>query len=348
MPRISPASSALPVAVIRAGRYSDKYFVRSQAVLGKERRHPEVVMQVFCKRNALLCGVDEAVASIRKGSVGRHPPCVYALQEGSRIKPWETVMHLVGDYSSFAHLETIYLGILARRTSVATAVRHVVEAAGDRPVFFFSARFEHFLMQPGDGYAAFVGGAMGVSTEANTKWVKGKQAFGTLPHALIAAYGGDTVGASVAFDRWMPKKIQRIVLVDFENDCVKTSLAVARALGRRLWGVRLDTSGEIRDQSVHGSGKDSYGVCPELVRNVRQGLNRAGFPWVKIIVSGGFTAERVKEFVARKVPFDGVGVGSAFLRERIEFTADIVKVDGRPCAKVGRVYRPNPRLKKVS
>ena len=349
MPKLSSKSfsSSLPVHAIQAGWYSDKYFVRSRTVLEKEKMHPEVVMQVFCKKDALLCGINEVIACLKKGSVPRGRLKVYALEEGARIHPWETVMHVVGDYISFIHLETLYLGILARRTSIATAVRKVVEATKGSPVLFFSARFDYFLNQPGDGYAAKWGGASGVSTEASTAWLAGEKALGTLPHGLIAAFGGDTLKASIVFDRHMPPSIRRIVLVDFENNCVKTSLAVARALGKKLWGVRLDTSREIRDRSVKGRGAESYGVSPELVWNVRKTLDREGFPWVKIIISGGFNVKRIQDFMKRRVPFDAVGIGSAFLNERIEFTADIVKLNGKPCAKVGRSHRPNPRLKRV-
>jgi nicotinate phosphoribosyltransferase len=337
----------LPVSKIRSGWYSDKYFVRSQQVLEKEGLHPEVVMQVFCKKDALLCGVDEAVDCLRRGSARPRSLKVYALSDGASIQPWETVMRIVGDYSAFAHLETIYLGILARRTSLATAGRRVVDAAGGKPVFFFSARFDHYLLQPGDGYAARMGGVQGVSTDADTAWLKGEKAFGTIPHGLIAAYGGDTVKATLAFDRHMPDSIKRIVLVDFENDCVATSRAVAHALGKRLWGVRLDTSREIRDRSVRGRGRGAYGVSAQLVRNVRLALNREGYRRVRIIVSGGFNAQRIRDFVLRRVPFDGVGVGSALLHEKVEFTADIVKANGRPCAKAGRCYRENRRLRRV-
>lgn len=345
---MSPSKSELPVSAIRAGWYSDRYFVRSRSVLEKDGAHPEVVMQVFCKKPALLCGIEETIACLKAGSPHPRRFKIDALKEGSSISPRETVMHLQGDYAAFVHLETLYLGILTRRTSIATAVRQVVEAAKGKPVFFFAARFDHFLNQPGDGYAADLGGAAGVSTDANTAWLKGKQAFGTIPHGLIAAYGGDTVRASLAFDRWMPESIKRIVLVDFKNDCVGTSLEVARVLGRRLWGVRLDTAREIRDFSVTGKGLESYGVCPELVRKVRRSLDQAGYPWVKIIVSGGFNVERVRDFIKQRVPFDAVGVGSSFLRERIEFTADIVKLNGKPCAKVGRRFRPNRRLRRVA
>lgn len=337
----------LPVRQIRSGWYSDKYFLRSRAVLRREGRRPHVVMQIFCKKSALLCGVKEAVTCLKEGSYASGRVKIYALRDGDSIKPWESVMHVAGDYTAFAHLETLYLGILARRTSVASAVRAAVRASSGKPVLFFSARFDHFLEQPGDGYAAKIGGASGVSTDANTAWIRGEEAFGTIPHALIAAYGGDTVKASLAFDRSVPRRVKRIVLVDFENDCVKTSLEVAHALGQQLWGVRLDTSREIRDRSVKGKGADSYGVCPELVRRVRKALDEAGFRKVRIVVSGGFNPERIRDFVRRGVPFDAVGVGSYFFQERVDFTADIVKVDGKPCAKVGRFFRANRRLREI-
>ncbi len=347
MTKFSSRAFGLPVSQIRQGLFSDKYFVRTRTILEKDRRHPDVVMQVFCKKSAIVCGLSEAAACLKLGS--SHPKRfrIYALRDGDRVKPWETVMHIVGDYASFAHLETLYLGILSRRTSVATAVREVVKAVSGKPVLFFSARFDHYLNQPGDGYAAALGGVSGLSTDANVFWLKGKQSFGTIPHGLIAAYGGDTVKASLAFDRYMPKSIKRIVLVDFKNDCARTSVEVAQALGRGLWGVRLDTAREIRDLSVKGRGPQSKGVSAELVRNVRQALDRAGFPWVRIIISGGFDAERIRGFVRQRVPLDAVGVGSSFYRDRIDFTADIVKLNGKPCAKVGRRFRPNRRLKRI-
>lgn len=343
---IKPSFFDLPIEKIKRGWYSDKYFIRTQETLRKSHHHPTVTMQVFCRRKAVVCGIDESIAILKRSCVGPRPVRIWALADGDPVKPWEPVMHIVGDYSSFAHLETVYLGILSRRSSIATAVNEVVKAARGKAVLFFSARFDHYAVQEGDGYAAFVGGASGVSTDANAAWWQ-EEGIGTVPHGLIAAFGGDTVKATLAFDRWMPKSVQRIALVDFDNDCVRTSLQVAQALGRRLWGVRLDTAGELWDRSIANKTISNRGVCPKLVRQVRRALERNGFKWVKIIVSGGFTAERVARFVRLKVPFDGVGVGSAFFRERIDFTADIVKVNRLPCAKVGRWYRSSARLREV-
>jgi nicotinate phosphoribosyltransferase len=243
----------------------------------------------------------------------------------------------------------VYLGVLARRTRVGTNTRRVVEAAKPKEVMFFPARHDHWLVQTGDGYAAHIAGAIGVSTDAQASWW-GSEGIGTVPHALIAAYGGDTVLASRKFAEEMDGSIRLITLVDFENDCVGTSLKVARELGDRLYGVRLDTSETLVDRSVipqMGTFKPT-GVNPQLVLNVRQALDRDGFKNVKIVVSGGFTVEKIRQFEELGVPVDAYGVGSSLFQGRFDFTADVVMVEGKPCAKVGRSYRPNPRLERVT
>jgi nicotinate phosphoribosyltransferase len=170
-----------------------------------------------------------------------------------------------------------------------------------------------------------------------------------VPHALIASYGGNTVLAATKFADWAPKDFNIVVLVDFENDSVRTALDVARALGPQLWGVRLDTSGQLVDRSLWNEmgDFDPRGVNERLVRKVRNALDENGFERVKIVVSGGFDVERIREFEANDVPVDSYGVGSSLLRGDNDFTADIVLTDGLPSAKVGRRYRPNPRLELV-
>jgi nicotinate phosphoribosyltransferase len=390
----------LPVQELRRGYRSDIYFWREKIALERHGLHPQVTMQVFQKADAVLCGMDEAIAVLRLAA-GRYrdEPHAYrlfdrflelkqtarvryvadkagyleavrekteisaeldalwewgfesldvdALADGSTIAPWESVMHIHGDASLFAHLETIYLGVLARRTRVATNVRNVVRAAQGKPVLFFPARFDHWAVQGGDGYAAHVGGAQGVSTEAQAEWW-GARAAGTVPHALIAAVGGNTVAAVRLFGETYPD-VNLVALVDFENDTIGTALQCARALGQGLWGVRLDTSEYLVDRAVQPSMGDfrPTGVVPELVGMLRAALDREGFGHVRIVVSGGFDPARIAAFEARGAPVDAYGVGSALLRGACDFTADIVRVDGRPCAKAGRWYRPNARLTRV-
>jgi len=347
-PRLDPSIFHLPVERMREGYYSDKYFVRARELLRKDKHRPRVTMQVFGKSHASLGGIDEAIAILKLCSDGWDELVVHALYDGEEIDPWETVLLIEGPYDAFANLETVYLGVLARRTRVGTNTRRVVEAAKPKEVMFFPARHDHWLVQTGDGYAAHIAGAIGVSTDAQASWW-GSEGIGTVPHALIAAYGGDTVMASRKFAEEMDKSIRLITLVDFENDCVGTSLAVARELGDRLYGVRLDTSETLVDKSVipqMGTFKPA-GVNPQLVWNVRQALDRDGFQQVKIVVSGGFTVEKIRQFEEQGVPVDAYGVGSSLFQGRFDFTADVVMVEGKPCAKVGRAYRPNPRLERV-
>src|SRR4051794_12129960 len=101
------------------------------------------------------------------------------------------------------------------------------------------------------------------------------------------------------------------VLVDFHNDSVRTAIEVADALGEQLWGVRLDTSERLVDRSLWEDMSDfkPTGVNEPLVRKVRAALDDAGHERVKIVVSGGFTADRVSEVASGggAVGPDGVG-----------------------------------------
>ncbi len=356
--RASPDTFRLPVERIRDGYYSDNYFNLTKELLEAEDHRPRVVVQVFQKRDSVLGGIDEALAILRQ-CAGRANPDgtwvdgwgeleVAALFEGDAIRAWEPVLQVEGDYSLFAHLETVYLGTLARRTLIMSNVQRVVEAAAPKPIWFFPARHDHWLVQTGDGWAAHIAGAIGVSTHAQASWWGGR-GMGTIPHGLIAAYGGDTVRAARAFADRYASAMNVTVLVDFENDSIGTALAVAGELGDRLWGVRLDTSESLVDRALWeemGTFRPT-GVNPRLVEKVRAALDDAGHGHVKIVVSGGFTVEKIGEFERLGVPTDAYGVGSSLIRGSNDYTADVVRVDGRPCAKVGRGERDASRLTPV-
>jgi nicotinate phosphoribosyltransferase len=131
---------------------------------------------------------------------------------------------------------------------------------------------------------------------------------------------------------------------------VQTALEVARTLGSKLWGVRLDTSEMLVDRSLWEEMGDfkPTGVNERLVHKVRDTLDNDGFEHVKIVASGGFTIDKIIEFEEKGVPVDAYGVGSSLIRGSNDFTADIVLTDGRPSAKVGREYKPNRRLELVT
>ena len=349
----------LPVERLRAGYYTDAYFNNARAVLEADGHHPHVLMQVFQRHRSELGGMDEALDCLRAGAARRRSdggwePAweeleVRALPEGASLEPWETVLTIEGDYALFAHTETVYLGCLARGTRIRTNVARAVAAARGKEVLYFAARHDHYLVQASDGFAALAAGAAGITTDAQGSRL-GARGLGTVPHGLIAAYAGDTARAADAFAAHLPDESRLTVLVDFENDSIATALETAERLGDRLWGVRLDTAGSLIDRALANDAapeEERQGVTPELARRVRAALDDAGYERVRIVVSGGFDADRITAFEREGVPVDVYGVGSSLLRGENDFTADVIRVDGRPCAKAGREERPNPRLEVV-
>ena len=229
-------------------------------------------------------------------------------------------------------------------------VREVVEAAGGKPILFFPARHDHWLVQTGDGWAAHVAGAIGVSTDAQASWWGGR-GVGTVPHGLIAAFGGDTVAAARAFADRFADEMNVTVLVDFENDSVRTALEVADALGDRLWGVRLDTSEPMVDRALwHEMGDfKPTGVNPELVEKVRQALDAAGH---ERRADRGVRRVRRRR---RSAEFESGGRAGGRLRRGLVAGAGRERLHGRrrtgggtrAAQRPGGASAPNPRLERV-
>ncbi|MHA1786017.1 MAG: quinolinate phosphoribosyl transferase [Candidatus Helarchaeota archaeon] len=361
---------------VRNGLYTDVYFNRSrEIILNFQKRYsdydPLLLMNVFSrhkKGEAIVCGLDYSIRLIQAAAFNQVE--IHALYDGDIIHPNETVMTIKGHLSDFIHLETLYLGVLARATRVATNTRKVVEAASkkDIPIMFFPARFDLYSNQYLDGYAAHLVGVLGASTQAQAEWW-GSKPLGTIPHALIAFFtpgeiDGKWKNATAEATKWFARTfpdVNCISLVDFENNCPETSLEVAIEMEKNelnLWGVRLDTSGSLIDFSIINKdqldAESKTGVCATLVHNVRDTLDSHGFTRdkVKIVVSGGFNVERINNFIENDVPFDSIGVGSSLLKNPVDFTADIVATekDGRlfHCGKVGRpIPKDLSRLEKV-
>jgi nicotinate phosphoribosyltransferase len=307
-----------------------------------------------------------------------------------------------GRYRDFAVLETPTLGALTRGSRVATNVYEVMRAARGKQVLFFPARFDAHEVQAADGYAYQVAVqlfnqnygkslAAHVSTDAQGDWWGGAGG-GTVSHAAIACFLGDTTEAMLAFASTRPAEIPRIAVVDFNNDCVGTSLAVIRTLFRRylelvragrpedaqrykLFGVRPDTGGTLRDVSVPPLGMKELdmGVNPRLVFFLRQAIDEAWTRWslpdewvararewchdVKIVVTGGFSPKKIRRFEELGVPADIYGVGSSLFSNSDEegtnndFTSDVVRIKigdaWRDLVKVGRRACDNPDLIRI-
>lgn len=323
-----------PTAEILAGDHSDIYLLHALQILTAEGMDPQVVMEIFPRRDGVLCGIEEVKALLRQ--VLPTGSTIWVLAEGESIQANEVVLRIQGPYQAFVTYETAILGILSQESGWATAAHACVQAAGEIPVIHFGARHVHPAVAPRLEYAAVIGGCRGCTTLAGAH-LTGIDPAGTIPHALILCFG-DTVGAIEAFDRHIDRTINRIALVDTLKDEAEESLRVARALGERLHGVRLDTPVE--------RGR----VTPDLVTEVRARLDQDGFTHVRIIVSGGIDQARIALFCERKAPVDLFGIGSAISSAPpLDFTADIKQVDGKPLAKRGRIpgITPNARLQAI-
>ncbi|MDF2945407.1 MAG: Quinolinate phosphoribosyl transferase [Bacillales bacterium] len=339
---------------IGEGWFSAVYFLKTKEIVEKYAPNNKVTMQFFQKNDAIFCGSDEAIALIHTFAKDTESLEIYSLRDGDKIKPFESVLTITGPYQNFGFLEGLIDGILARRTSVSTNVYNVVKAAAasgiQKPVIFMGDRDDHFMQQAGDGYAAYIGGSQAQATHAMNEWW-GKKGMGTMPHALIQLFNGDIVAAAKAYYDVFPED-DLIVLVDYNNDVITDALKVARSFGNKLKGIRVDTSNTMIDQyfirnpEVLGTF-DPRGVNPSLIFALREALDREGFLHVKIVVSGGFDEKRITEFEEKEVPVDMYGVGSSLIKINIAFTGDNVLLNDKHEAKVGRRYRPNPRLERV-
>ncbi len=329
----------IPSRELLSGESSDVYFSRAEEILSKENLDPEVVMEVFGRRDAVLCGIDEAkvlLAHVLSDNGHAARTTIEALADGDVVTPKEVVMRIRAPYRAFGLFETALLGIMAQSTGWATASRECVEAAAPEPVISFGARHVHPEISDTLDYSAIIGGCVGASTPAGAR-LAGLAPTGTMPHSLVLIFG-DTVKAAEAFDRHMPPDVPRVVLVDTFHDEAEEALRVARALGDRLYGVRLDTPME--------RGR----VTADLVHEVRARLDHAGFSHVRIIVSGGLNPDRIRYFKEAGAPVDSFAVGSYIAGAKpIDFTGDLKEIDGNPIAKRGRIpgVTASPRLQKL-
>ena len=327
-----------PSREILSGESADVYFARADRILEREGLDPFVTMEVFGRREGILCGIDEVKNLLAHVLAASDPAevTVESLDDGDEIAAKEIVLRIAAHYRAFGLYETALLGMLAQSTGWATAARECVTAAAPLPVISFGARHVHPDITDVLDYAAIVGGCVGASTPAGAR-LAGLNPTGTMPHSLVLIIG-DTVKAAEAFDRDLEPDVPRIVLVDTFKDEAEEALRVAQSLGARLYGIRLDTPSE--------RGR----VTPELVREVRARLDQAGYGHVKIVVSGGLTPDRMGVFRDAGAPVDSYAVGSYISGATpIDFTGDIKEIDGRPIAKRGRIpgRTVSPRLRPV-
>lgn len=333
---------------LKDGWFSSEYFLKSKKIVEKLNSDNVVTMQFFQKKdNIILCGTDEVIALLKEFT-NFELLKVEALNDGDIVNAFESVLTITGPYQVFGYLEGIIDGILARRSSLATNVYNVVKVAGNKPVIFMGDRDDDYKNQQGDGYAAYIGGSKLQSTAAMNDWW-GDKGLGTMPHALIQNFGGDTLKAAQAYVSIF-KNDNLTCLVDYDNDVINTSLHLAKNLNGALKAVRVDTSEKMIDKyfvRTNNVKKQHYGVCKELIFALREQLDENEFKDVKIVVSGGFSNSKIADFENCNVPVDLYGVGNSLLDIHVSFTGDCVLLNGKHQAKEGRKYNPNPNLKEV-
>lgn len=304
---------------IRNGAATDIYFINTRDVLRSVNAlDTQVSAEIFTRTTGMFAGLDEVLELLKDS-----PVKIEALPEGEYFSPKEVVMRITGPYGAFGIYETTLLGILSSSCAWATAARECVEAAEGKPVLVFGARHLHPAAAPVmEAMAVKFGGCSAASCVLGAK-LCGQEPSGTVPHAAILIMG-DTLKLAQAYDAALPPEIGRTFLVDTFHDECEEALRLAEAMGDRLGAVRLDTPGE------------RGGVTAELVREMRYRLDHAGFPKVKIVVSGGLNPSRIRELSVAGADIFGVG---SYIAHAVpmDMTMDIKEVDGKPTAKRGRL-----------
>ena len=275
---------------ILSGATTDIYFVKTLEILRHLHKEDSVVVaELFPRRDGILAGTEELLRFLADKDVE-----VWVMEEGSPIHDKEVVVRIKGKYSEFGLFETTMLGILASSSGWATAAKIMKEACGEKQMCCFGSRHLHPAVAPVMERAAMIGGADSCSCILGAKLL-GLEPAGTCPHALFLIVGNTVEGAK-AYDAVMPPEATRLMLVDTFKDEIEESLLLGEALGEKLQGVRLDTPSE------------RGGVTVGLIKELRARLDMAGYPQVKIFVSGGLTPEKARLLAAAGA--DSFGVGS--------------------------------------
>ncbi|MDL0088922.1 nicotinate phosphoribosyltransferase [Campylobacter gastrosuis] len=336
---------------LKNGFFTATYFLKVQKIIKQNLANQSVTMQWFCRKDGVMvCGVDETVALLHTFAINPQSLEIFALNDGDIVSAYEPVLKVRGAYENFGFLENVIDAVLARRSSVATNAHNAVLAANGKELFCMADRQDEILTQIADGYACYVAGIKKVATDALGAWWGGRGS-GTMPHALIQMCGGDVVKACEIYKKTF-KDEKITALVDYNNDVITDALRVARAFGSDLAAVRVDTSANLIDKFFNDkdtSGFDPKGVCPELIFALRKALDDSGFSWVKIVVSSGFTPQKIALFEAKNCPVDTYGVGSFLVKnDTCGFTGDLVELNGKDEAKFGRKNVRSDRLELVS
>jgi nicotinate phosphoribosyltransferase len=376
-------SSALQPSADAVACWSDRYFLKTKETIGRFGDRT-VCYAVFMRRpviftpRLMLRWLEDVLATR-----GAKAQIESMFSEGDWVGAGEPLLYITGSFYHLVDLETLYLQKLG--AACVAAYNAFAMSADLPQVAFLAMDARHCAgveMAELMAYAASVGsraareranavGFIGNATDATAHYFGRERGLGTMPHALIG-YAGSTLRAAEMLQETYPDD-DLTVLVDYYGQEVTDSLAVCRRFaemaGRGRLGVRLDTHGgrfvegldpqnsyAVLERHAPGAVRryrnetelrylTGTGVSAAAVFHVREQLDRAGFPKVKIVASSGFNVEKCRVMADAGAPVDVIGTGS-FLPENWRetyATADIVAYDGVPSVKVGREFLLRPR-----
>ncbi|MDR3257423.1 MAG: nicotinate phosphoribosyltransferase [Mycoplasmataceae bacterium] len=329
---------------LKDGYYSASYFNKSTNLVKKYKPNENVCMQFvhFGNEPVKVCGVSESVqllqAMLTKQELKQIN--VYGKSDGDLINGKKPVMLICGPYQLFGKYENVIDGILARRSSVTNNCYQMLRLIKSSQLIYMADRTDDYLIQPYDGYAAYIGGVRNFVTDASVEFIKNYRDVlitGTIPHALIQEFDGDLNETMKAYIKEFGNA-KSVALVDYHND-VGSEIKKLSTNFKNIFAVRVDTSNGMLDKGLRSkfsNVKSAYGVSPQLIEYTRKTLNDCGMKQTKIIASSGINNAKIMNFKKHKSPIDFYGVGSNLITRNVHFTADLVLKNGHHEAKDGR------------
>ncbi len=341
----------IPKKEIKNKFYTTYYFSKTSSLLKKYNNSHVSQLQFICFNNEpyMLCGINEVIQIIKTFLSRKdfNSIRIWHRNDGEIIDINEPVLIIEAKYYLIAELENIIDGVLARRSSVATNCWNILKHINTEQLIYMADRSDDYLLHPYDGYAAYVGGVRNYSNYSHVAFIKDKnvKVYGSMPHALIHQYENNM---NALLNDYIKEYPQVSLLVDFGNDIIKTLSSIDKKYYKNITSIRIDTSKTLIDQSLQKlkfKGKEYQGVNHKLITIIREWMDKNGFEHTKITSTSDNNLNKIIEFKKNKTPIDYYGIGTALIDINLHFTADLVSLDNKPYAKVGRKLLKNDKLK---
>ena len=312
---------------ILSGNTADYEIIRTGEILREEKINPDVILDFTFHDDGILCGITE-VRSLLNLILPEKTGEAFALEEGQEVNSGEVVLQIKSSYASFATYQTAISGILASCSGWASAAKECFDAAEGVPVIGNPARYVHPEVVGMADFSAAVGGCSSTTTMAG-HYLHNLTPSGTMNHSFVLLMG-DSLRAMNAFDKHMDLDIPRVALVDTFSDEIVEAIKIGHSMKGRLRGIRIDTP------------KSRGGVTPDLIKEIKSRLSNEKLGHLDIIISGGLTPERIRQFVETESPVGTFVVGHYIASGKPKVvSSDIKSIDGKSVGKRGIIPGPS-------